>query len=98
MARVKTVGIKELKDQASAIVESVQRTGKPVTVTKNNREVARIVPITPAREEFDLEVHFRQLGWLVKPAQGKLSDLILEPTGLDSRAAIAAILEDRESE
>lgn len=40
MAR--TVGIRELKDQASAIIDQVEE-GEAVTVTKRGRPVARIV-------------------------------------------------------
>jgi prevent-host-death family protein len=40
-----SVGIKELKDRASEIIATVQRTGRPISITKNNREVARITAI-----------------------------------------------------
>src|SRR5260370_33236507 len=40
-----SVGIKELKDRASEIIATVQRTGREVSITKNNQEVARITPI-----------------------------------------------------
>jgi prevent-host-death family protein len=38
----KTVGIRELKDQASAIIDRVED-GEAITVTKRGRPVARIV-------------------------------------------------------
>src|SRR5258708_34579513 len=44
----RSVGIKELKDRASEIVSAVERTGLSVSITRNNREVAKIMPI-PSR-------------------------------------------------
>lgn len=41
MAKV-TVGIRELKDKASAIIDRVEE-GEAITVTKHGRPVARIV-------------------------------------------------------
>jgi prevent-host-death family protein len=41
------VGIKELKDHASEIIALVQRTGQAVSITKNQQEVARIMPYQP---------------------------------------------------
>jgi prevent-host-death family protein len=38
------VGIKELKDKASSIIDAVERHGEAVSITRNNREVARIIP------------------------------------------------------
>src|SRR5437870_13308916 len=46
-----SVGIKELKDRASEIIALVQRTGQAVSITKNQQEVARIMPVpADARE------------------------------------------------
>src|SRR5258708_35792707 len=44
----RSVGIKELKDRASEIVSAVERTGLSVSITRNNQEVAKIMPI-PSR-------------------------------------------------
>lgn len=40
-----TVGIRELKDGASAIIEQVEA-GEPITVTRRGKPVARIVSAT----------------------------------------------------
>jgi prevent-host-death family protein len=40
-----TVGIRELKDQASSIIDRVEE-GEAITVTKHGRAVARIVSTT----------------------------------------------------
>jgi prevent-host-death family protein len=89
-----SVGIKELKDQASSIVEKVQRTRQPVTVTKNNRSVAQIVPIAaPSGSASEV---LAQLGILSRPARQSWSELKLEKLGLDASAALAALSADRE--
>lgn len=41
-----TVGIRELKDQASSIIDRVEE-GQAITVTKHGRPVARIVSTSP---------------------------------------------------
>jgi len=40
-----SVGIKELKDRASEIVALVHGTGQIVSITRNQQEVARIMPV-----------------------------------------------------
>jgi prevent-host-death family protein len=40
-----TIGIRELKDKASSIIDRVEQ-GEAITVTKNGRPVARIVSTT----------------------------------------------------
>lgn len=89
-----SVGIKELKDRASEIIATVQRTGRAISITKNNREVARItaIPIDP----------YEQLvaAGVVRPGPKPrpLSELKLKPLGFDSSAAIRAIIRDREED
>ena len=89
-----SVGIKELKDRASAIVDRVQRTRQPITVTKNNRDVARLVPISENATDSFLE-RLAQVGLVARPAQGLWEDLKLEPIGMDASIAVAAIIEER---
>lgn len=38
------VGVRELKNRASALIEQVER-GEVVTVTKRGKEVARLIPV-----------------------------------------------------
>ena len=40
-----TVGIRDLANHASAVVEEVERTGRPVIVTKNGRPIAVLAAI-----------------------------------------------------
>lgn len=87
-----SVGIKELKDRASEIIAFVQRTGQSVSVTKNQKEVARIMPVpTDARERL-IAAGLVQPG----PKPLLLSELKLNPLAGDASLAIAAILRDRE--
>jgi len=89
-----SVGIKELKDRASEIIALVQRTGEAVSITKNQHEVARIVPV-PA------DAHERLIAaGLVQPRSKPrpLSELNLKPLTLDASPAMEAIMRDRDDE
>ena len=89
-----TVGIKELKDRASEIIATVQRTGRAVSITKNSEEVARIVPITASSHERLVAAGLLQAG----PKPRPLGELRLEALTMDASPAIRAILEDREQD
>ncbi len=52
---MRSVGIRELKSQASKIVRSVQETGETVSVTVRGKEVARIVPALARSRAQELE-------------------------------------------
>ena len=85
------VGIKELKDRASAVINSVVRSGQPVTITKNKREVARIVPadqdLYARLSECGLITHRRKLDW---------KTLRLLKIGKTAAPAIQSISSDRD--
>jgi prevent-host-death family protein len=87
-----SVGIKELKDRASEIIATVQRTGQAVSITKNSEEVARIVPITASSQERLVAAGLLQSG----PKPRPLAELRLREFTTDASVAIRAILEDRE--
>lgn len=89
-----SVGIKELKDRASEIIATVQRTGRAISITKNNQEVARIIPIPTNPHERLVAAGLIKPG----PEPLPLSELTLEPLGTDASLAISAILEDREQD
>jgi prevent-host-death family protein len=89
-----SVGIKELKDRASEIIATVQRTGRAVSITKNSEEVARIVPITASSQERLVAAGLLQPG----PKPRPLAELRLEALTTDASPAIRAILEDREQD
>ena len=46
-----TVGIRELKQQASELIRQVRESGDEIRVTYHGKVVARILPVQPAAEE-----------------------------------------------
>jgi len=46
-----TVGIRELKQQASKLIRLVSETGSEVQVTHRGKVVALLVPVTPAKSK-----------------------------------------------
>jgi len=46
-----TVGIRELKQQASELVRLVRETGKEVQITYHGEVVALIIPVKPAKKD-----------------------------------------------
>jgi prevent-host-death family protein len=87
-----SVGIKELKDRASEIIAFVQRTGQTISVTKNEQEVARIMPVPVDDRERLIAAGLVQPG----PKPLPLSGLKLKPLTVDASPAIAASVGDRE--
>lgn len=55
------VGIRELKDQASAVVDAVEA-GEVVTVTRRGRAVARMTPVD-AHEDLRATLTARGIAW-----------------------------------
>jgi prevent-host-death family protein len=47
MRRKNQVGIKEFKDRVSAVINTVVKSTRPVTITRNNREVVKIIASEP---------------------------------------------------
>jgi prevent-host-death family protein len=92
--RKQSVGIKELKDRASEIIATVQRTGRAVAITKNNREVARITAIPTDPYERLVAAGLVRPG----PKPRPLSELKLARLAADASPAIRAILRDREED
>ena len=87
----RSVGIEELKDRASEIIATVQRTGQAVSITNNNQEVAKIIPIPRSPRERLITAGLVRPG--AKPPG--LAGLRLQGPAVDASRAIAAILEDR---
>ena len=92
--KTRSVGIKELKDRASEIIAIVQRTGQAVSITKNNQEVAKIIPIPRSPRERLIAAGLLRPGAPPPPLAG----LKLEGPKMDVSPAIAAILEDRDQD
>jgi prevent-host-death family protein len=90
---IKSVGIKELKDQASSVIDEVERRRSVFSVTRNNREVARIVPVTE-----DPFQRLKESGRVASlPKQSWESFELDKPKGRRSAsAAIRAISKDRD--
>jgi prevent-host-death family protein len=78
-----SVGIKELKDSASSIVEEVQRRRRAVTITKHGRAVARVVPI-----EADHRQQLEDLELIISIPKASWETLDLYRLGLDASTAI----------
>lgn len=87
-----SVGIKELKDRASEIIALVQHTGQIVSITRNQREVARIMPVSADAHERLIAAGLIQPG----PKPRLLSELKLKPPASDASRAIDSIVRDRE--
>lgn len=89
-----SVGIKELKDQASSVVQLVRDTGKAVVITKNNQAIARIEPLRNS----DPFQRLNDLGLVSSTSKQKWSKLVLEGPAMESRLALESLLKDRESD
>lgn len=48
-----TVGVRELKQQASELIRMVRETGGEVQVTHRGKVVALLIPVAPARSKND---------------------------------------------
>ena len=48
-----TVGIRELKQQASELIRMVRETGQEVQVTYHGQVVALLIPVKPTRKDDD---------------------------------------------
>jgi prevent-host-death family protein len=90
----RSVGIKELKDRASEIVATVQRTGQAILITKNNQEVAQITPIPKDPYQRLVDLGILRPG----PKPRPLCELKLDIPPGDASLALRAILEDREDD
>ena len=89
-----SVGIKELKDRASEIIALVQRTGQTVSITKNQQEVAMIMPVPADPHERLIAAGLVQPG----PKPRLLSELKLKPLASDASPAIDIVVRDRNEE
>jgi prevent-host-death family protein len=86
-----SVGIRELKNEASAIMRRVRR-GEVVTITDRNRPVAVLVPLAPAPLESRLRelVRTGRLSWGGgKPAGSR------RPAAVRGRPVAETVIADR---
>ncbi|HWC15771.1 MAG TPA: hypothetical protein VG498_02105 [Terriglobales bacterium] len=89
-----SVGIKELKDRASEIVALVERTGQAVSITRNQQEVARILPVPADAHERLIAVGLVHPG----PQPRPLSELKVKLRAGDASPAIGMIVREREEQ
>lgn len=89
-----SVEIKELQKRASEIIATVQRTGRAVSITKNKREVAMIMPIPTDPYERLVAVGLVRPG----PKPRPLSELPRGARTANASPAIRGILQDREED
>lgn len=93
-AASRSVGIRELKNRASELIEQVERTRRSIWITKHNRRIAQIIP--SRNEDTDPRTLLGELGLLSRPALEPWSTLELIGKPIDATAAIQTILKDRE--
>lgn len=86
------VGIKQLKDDASALVDQVARTRRPVIVCRGKHRIARLVPY----EADDIAELLLSTGLVSKPATESWNTLKLEGAPSKSSSALEALLRERE--
>lgn len=72
---MKSVSTYEAKAHLSRLIAEVQRTGKPVTICRNNRPVVDIVPHRESRDPLDQSPHLQGARYLADPcAPASLED------------------------
>ena len=88
---MKTAGIRELKQNASAVVAEVVA-GETVTITDRGRPVARLVPIRDGSLSDLIEAG------RARPARRKLSGLGPPPRRAPSAPELSAVVEELRSD
>lgn len=96
---MKSVSISDAKNNLSALLREV-REGRSVTITDRGAVVARLVPPPPTRGVSPQAVDLAQRGLLVLPARTPTTDWLRAdwPRPQRSASAVAALLEERESD
>jgi len=57
---ITTIGLAEAKNNFSKVTAEVNRTGRPVTVMKNNKPWVVIMPASAVRDEDDAAIDFME--------------------------------------
>lgn len=71
-----SVGVRELRQNASALLDQVAETGEPIEITNHGRLVARLVPATQGKTTWDQLV----ASGVLRPGRGDPLDI--EPVEL----------------
>jgi len=72
MCYVKAVGVRELRQRASELLDDVEATGDSIEITNHGRPVARLVPI--ARTASGSYAELLAQGW-IRPGRGDPLDV-----------------------
>jgi prevent-host-death family protein len=64
---MQVISASDLKARCLAVLDEVNRTGEPVTVTKRGRPIAQLVPVPPQDVAGDLAGSVEILGDIVGP-------------------------------
>jgi prevent-host-death family protein len=78
---MRAVGVRELRQRASELLDSIEATGDSIEITNHGRPVARLVPITRAAGGSYAELLAQ--GW-IRPGRG--DPLAVEPVTLAAGA------------
>ena len=91
----KSVGIRELKDQASEVIGFVQRTRRSVVITNKDKEVAKIIPL-----ETDVLSRLEDLGLISRRHALRTPWNALELLSISktANAILESLREERDSE
>ncbi len=49
------IGISEFKSKSLKLLDNIQRSGEPITVTKRGAPIAKVIPLSGQSEEIDLK-------------------------------------------
>ena len=72
MCYMRAVGVRELRQRASELLDDVEATGDSIEITNHGRPVARLVPIT--RTTSGTYAELLALGW-IRPGRGDPLDV-----------------------
>jgi prevent-host-death family protein len=93
MCVMKTIGVRELRQNLSVYLRAIQEEGEPIEVTDRGRPVAVLAPLKVGSDDYDaLEAAGR-----LRPAQATWSTLAapVGPVTTAGTDALAALREDR---
>jgi len=89
MCYMESVGVRELRQNASALLDRVERNGTPIEITNHGRAVARLVPIVRAAQRSRAELI---AAGVLHPGRGNILDVlpVKPPPGTPSTEELLA--------
>lgn len=88
---MKTVGVRQLRQNLSVYLRAIKRDGEPIEVTDRGEPVAVLAPITASDDEYDA----LEAAGLLRPAEAEWATLAA-PTGPTTTAGSEALDDLRE--